>query len=171
MDDLRDSLPCLKRTKSTDFSSDLRGDLKKELPEYLSRAAEFSPEGDVKSSDRGRKFWAFNASHLPCWFYVALLVAIYSPSSAAAERVFSRLRRCFGADNLNSLADYIEASLMWQVCALVDNCDFCTMFLCTFLYDFFPLTHCNSAMIPPDYSVAGQQKAYAHCCCKAGGGG
>ena len=39
---------------------------------------------------------------------------LVQPSSAAAERVFSVLNNSFGANQTNSLEDYVEATVMLQ---------------------------------------------------------
>jgi hypothetical protein len=111
VDALCNSIPCLAKHKN------IRQGLKRELPTYKALAIEFSSkwEGDIKTNDRAKKFWVPNKKNLPTWFTVALLLATCIPSSGAVERVFNRLRRCFGHDNLAALADYIEASLMMQV--------------------------------------------------------
>jgi hypothetical protein len=115
IDLLCDAMPSIKKDAA------FRASLKTELPLYLSLAAKFKPDGDIKTSTRGVKFWATDAisSAIPTFARVALLVAIAPPASGAVERVFNILRRCFGKDNLRALSDYIGASIMFQVGDLV----------------------------------------------------
>ena len=40
------------------------------------------------------------------------MVFSFTPSSAASERVFSTLKRLFGDQQLSSLMDYIQGSIM-----------------------------------------------------------
>ena len=59
--------------------------LKSELPQYIAKAAETSPEIDVTS------WWVEHADELPHWSTVVKMVALIQPSSVAVERVFSIL--------------------------------------------------------------------------------
>ena len=49
----------------------------------------------------------------PNWKEVAAKLLLLQPSSAAAERVFSLLKNSFGEQQLNSLENYLEASLSY----------------------------------------------------------
>ena len=55
---------------------------------------------------------AANCSAFPAWALAARIVFAISPNSASCERVFALLRNLFGELQVNSLADYIQASLM-----------------------------------------------------------
>ena len=79
-----------------------------ELPDYLVRAADTSPNFSPL------EWWKQNASALPNWSEAARKILLLQPSSAAAERVFSLLNSSFGDQQDNSLQDYIESSLMLQ---------------------------------------------------------
>ena len=82
--------------------------LKSELPQYIAKAAETSPEVDVMS------WWFEHSDELPHWSAAAKMVALIQPSSGAVERVFSILTDTFSTQQDSSLQDYIEASLMLQ---------------------------------------------------------
>ena len=59
--------------------------MKSELPQYIAKAAETSPEVDVMS------WWVEHAAELPHWSATAKMVALIQPSSGAVERVFAIL--------------------------------------------------------------------------------
>lgn len=59
-------------------------------------------------------FWAANRKLLPTWCKLVRVVVAMTPSSAAAERIFSILKRSFGDDQHAALEDYRSASLMLQ---------------------------------------------------------
>jgi len=59
-------------------------------------------------------FWKQYANNVPKWKETAAKVLLLQPSSAAAEHVFSLLKNSFGDQQLHSLEDYIEASLIIQ---------------------------------------------------------
>ena len=83
-------------------------ELYKEFPKYVSLVDEISPEYTTL------EFWRDNAVALPKWSESARTVMLLQPSSAAAERVFSLLNNSFGTQQLSSLEDYLEVSLMLQ---------------------------------------------------------
>ena len=82
--------------------------LKAELPSYLAKTADVSPDFDCL------EWWERNCGQLPNWSSAARKVLLVQPSSAAAERVFSLLSNSFSDRQQNCLEDYIEASLMLQ---------------------------------------------------------
>ena len=82
--------------------------LKSELPAYLAKAADVSPDVGVL------EWWKQHKDDLPHWISAAQLVALVQPSSAAAEKVFSLLNASFGDQQVHALQDYVEASLMLQ---------------------------------------------------------
>ena len=55
-----------------------------------------------------------NQNKIGVWAECFKLVALICPSSAAAERVFSMMRRTFGDQQTASLMDLVETSLMLQ---------------------------------------------------------
>ena len=55
-----------------------------------------------------------NTTEFPAWMQFVRDIHLLPPSSAAAERVFSILRRAFGSFAQKALEDYIECSLMMQ---------------------------------------------------------
>ena len=89
-------------------------ELKRELPAYLVKCAGTKIDSDsVKDfSECILQWWANNGSNFPTWAKAMRIVGSFTPNSAAAERVFSALKRMFGHAQMTSLADYIQAALM-----------------------------------------------------------
>ena len=87
---------------------DIVASLKAELPDYIARA------NDITADFPALDWWKLNYGALPCWADAAKKILLLQPSSAAAERVFSILKRSFGEQQDNSLQDYIESSIMLQ---------------------------------------------------------
>jgi hypothetical protein len=59
------------------------------------------------------EFWKDHADCFPTWTKLARLVMLLQPSSAASERVFSRLMAILKRPGMNTaLIDYVESSLM-----------------------------------------------------------
>ncbi len=75
--------------------------LKEELPAYLAKTA-LSP----------LTWWKMNSTCLPTWSAATQQVLLIQPSSAASEIVFSLLNNSFNEQQLSSIQDYVEASLM-----------------------------------------------------------
>ena len=48
----------------------------------------------------------------PTWAKAARIIFAMSPSSAASERVFSLVNSMFGKEQLHTLADFVQGSLM-----------------------------------------------------------
>jgi hypothetical protein len=107
----------------TDDRLRLKNALVVELPTYVAAAALYvtpQPPGpdkpllvpDVNSSIE--VWWQANAGNIPAWAEFARLVFTTTPSSAAAERVFSRLRRTFQKTQEHALEGLVEATLMAQ---------------------------------------------------------
>ena len=46
------------------------------------------------------------------WGKAARIIFAMAPSSAASERVFSLVKTMFGKDQITSMADFIQGSLM-----------------------------------------------------------
>ena len=63
-------------------------------------------------SDGILSWWRANGSAFPAWARAARVVFAISPNSASCERVFSLLKNLFGEQQMASLADYVQASLM-----------------------------------------------------------
>lgn len=82
--------------------------LKEEYPLYMAAIEDLSSDCDILN------FWKQYAANIPKWKEAAAKVLLLQPSSAAAERVFSLLKNSFGDQQLKSLEDYIEASLVIQ---------------------------------------------------------
>lgn len=90
--------------------------LKAEIPAFLSAAAEVDSidVSDVADfSSQVLRFWrGASKTALKEWCKAAKIVFAMSPNSAACERVFSLLDNMYGDQQLCSLADSIQASLM-----------------------------------------------------------
>ena len=90
--------------------------LKQQLPLYLAAAAAARAFDKTSVNDYTEAilgWWrAANCSAFPAWALAARVVFAISPNSASCERVFALLRNLFGELQVNSLADYIQASLM-----------------------------------------------------------
>ena len=84
-----------------------------ELPNYIAACEDVDPSHDVLT------FWKNHVRSLPHWSTAASKVAVVQPSSAAAERVFSILKRSFSDTQYGSLNDLIESSVMLQY----NDCD------------------------------------------------
>ena len=97
--DLLGAIPFL----SGDISS-----LKEELPNYVAKSASVDPSVDISA------WWKGNSPELPHWSSAAQRVFLIQPSSAAAEQVFSILNNTFSSSQMNSLEDYVEATVMLQ---------------------------------------------------------
>ena len=83
-------------------------ELQEEFPKFMALVDGISPEYSVLN------FWRDNTATLPKWSETAKNIMLIQASSAAAERVFSLLNNSFGDQQLSSLEDYLEASLMLQ---------------------------------------------------------
>ena len=82
--------------------------LKEEFPKYVVLT------NDVSSDSTAVSFLKDSSTTLPDWSNAANKVLLMQPSSAAAEWVFSILNNCFGDQQLSSLEDYVEVSVMMQ---------------------------------------------------------
>lgn len=82
--------------------------LKAELATYLSKAEGVNPDIDVFH------WWKNTEADLGTWASAAQRVLLAQPSSATAERAFSLLANSFNDQQMNSLEDYVEASIMLQ---------------------------------------------------------
>jgi len=92
-------------------------DLQRELPCYTSaaRSVSFSSDDVDLYTDAVLSFWAqapSGANGMPTWVRAAKIAFAMTPNSASCERVFSMLSVMWGEQQLNSLADAIQASLM-----------------------------------------------------------
>ena len=88
--------------------------LKYELPAYLTKCAGNAfDHTDVDTFTKGvLLFWANNGKEFPTWALAMRIVGAFTPSSAAAERVFSLLKLMWGDTQMLALADMIQALLM-----------------------------------------------------------
>ena len=83
-------------------------ELKCELPRYIALADGVSMEVERTT------WWKTHERELPKWSNACKLALLVQPSSAAAERVFSILSNCFRDQQMRSLEDYIETSVILQ---------------------------------------------------------
>ena len=82
--------------------------LARELPDYLAAA-----DGVVMANEEEKlAWWAAHSDTPPHWAGVVKKLLVIQPSSASAERVFSRLKNAFNAQQDNALEDYLEPSVM-----------------------------------------------------------
>ena len=80
---------------------------KEELPAYIAKCIDVGSVSDID-------WWRMNSEDLPKWSACVKQIVLIQPSSAAAERVFSLLTSSFTEQQIHSLNDYIEASIMLQ---------------------------------------------------------
>ena len=81
--------------------------LANELPVYLATAKAVPAEWDQLST-----WWYKQKEKLPVFAGVAFRLALYQPSSAASERVFSMLNSMLGDEQTHVLNDFVEVSVM-----------------------------------------------------------
>ena len=91
--------PFYSKTPSIDLLID-------EAPAYRAAATGIDEELDAML------FWRQHRLSLPHWSRLAFIVALFQPSSAAAERVFSMMEARFDDTQSNALEDYRAASVM-----------------------------------------------------------
>ena len=93
---------------------ELLTDLERDLPLLLAAAHGFTADhGSVDNFTESVLGWYKNhSSEIVAWAGASLIVFLFTPSSAAAERVFSLLKALFGSDQDVALADYIQGSMM-----------------------------------------------------------
>ena len=89
-------------------------DLERDLPLLLATAHGFTADhGSVDDFTESVLGWYKNhSSEIGALAEASLIVFSFTPSSAAAERVFSLLKALFGSDQDAALADYIQGSMM-----------------------------------------------------------
>ena len=102
------SIPLTSLSTISFITEPVLSNLKQEFPQYVAAVEDISSDLDVVL------FWKQHANNIPNWKEVAAKLLLLQPSSAAAERVFSLLKNTFGEQQLNSLEDYLEASLIIQ---------------------------------------------------------
>ena len=79
-----------------------------ELPWYIAIT------DGVSTEVQKTMWWKNHETVLPKWSSACKLAPLVQPSSAAAERVFSVLSNSFRDQEMHSLEDYIETSVMLQ---------------------------------------------------------
>lgn len=97
------------------FKLGLMDGLKRELPAYLTSAAQ-APDFNKSDVDAYTnnllKWWRVNGASFPTWATAARIAFAISPNSASCERVFSLLENMYGDDQMSSLADQLRSALM-----------------------------------------------------------
>jgi hypothetical protein len=94
---------------------DLITGMLKELPVYMAVSATcpgFNTQSVSEFSEGVLKWWKMNHPQFPTWAIAARIVFAMLPSSAPCERVFSLVECMFGQDQLSSLADQLQGSVM-----------------------------------------------------------
>lgn len=88
--------------------------LEGEWPTYKALVGTVAFErGDIDAFTKGvLQWWRSHACELPVWSKVARWAFAYTPSAAAAERVFSLLKCMFPPERSSALNDLVEGSLM-----------------------------------------------------------
>lgn len=88
--------------------------LKTDLPKYKALSAEWNVDHSSVDTftENVLKFWKRARKDIPSWSQAARKAFACSPNSAASERVFSLLATLFGHEQMSTLADMIQASLM-----------------------------------------------------------
>jgi hypothetical protein len=89
-------------------------ELKRELPTYLANCAgvviDHADVGEFTAAVLG--WWASHGPSVPTWAQAVRIIGSFNVNSAAAERVFSALKRMFGDAQMTTLSYYIQAALM-----------------------------------------------------------
>jgi hAT family protein len=88
------------------FTDDKVRSLKEEFAKYHTLAAQCATNFDPLT------WWSNVSGDLPAWSAACRVIILYQPSSAAAERVFSMLRKGINENQLSSLEDYQTCSIM-----------------------------------------------------------
>ena len=94
---------------------DMLDGMKQELPLYLAAAANapaFNKASVADYTEAILKWWRTNGGLFKAWALAARVVFAISPNSASCERVFALLKRLFGEQQMHSLADLVQATLM-----------------------------------------------------------
>ena len=111
-EEFKESVRSLRR-----FSEEEIAQMEREWPDFVRRCSLMPVEEDDRDPthvmDRAQVFWKHNRIFFPAIAKVARIAFILIPSSAAAERVFSMLKRHLTKQQMTSaLEDYTQASCM-----------------------------------------------------------
>lgn len=82
-----------------------------ELPAYMEAVADIDATVSCRSIDKIMPFWASRQKEMPTWCALVRVVTTVTPSSAAAERVFSIMNSQFGDNQASALDDYVGTSV------------------------------------------------------------
>ena len=74
-------------------------------------ASAFDRDDPTAFTEAVLEWWRCHARHIPNWAIAARIMFAISPSSAAAERVFSILANSFGSTRDRALEDLVEGTL------------------------------------------------------------
>jgi len=85
-----------------------RSDLLMELPLYIAQANTYDPSPHADHA----LFWRQRMSILPVWSAAAFKIALFQPSSACVERVFSMVNNSLKDTQETALEDVAEGSIM-----------------------------------------------------------
>lgn len=94
---------------------DLVEGLLRELPTYLATAAAAPPlnhDNIGEYTEALLLWWRTHHPTMPAWAEAARIAFAMSCTSAASERVFSLVEGMFGADQVGTLADQLQAAVM-----------------------------------------------------------
>lgn len=90
------------------LSSEEIAALLSELPRYIVQAQGFPPDFD----EDHELWWRQHRLELPAWYSSLAKVAVFQPSSACVERVFSVVNNLYDEQQGSALQDHLEASVM-----------------------------------------------------------
>ena len=97
------------------LNMDMLTGMKRELHLYLAAAAH-APALNTASvddfTDSLLTWWRTNGKSFPAWAVAARIAFAISPNSASCERVFALLKLMYGEQQMLTLSDALEASLM-----------------------------------------------------------
>ena len=89
-------------------------ELERDLPLFIAAARGFhTNHGSINDFTETVLGWYKNHSaEIDTWAEASLIAFSFTPSSAAAERVFSLLKNLFGSNQDLALADYVQGSML-----------------------------------------------------------
>lgn len=91
--------------------------LQTEIHAYLTAAKDVvidhtESKEDHSFTDQVLKFYQQHGAQFPTWTKAARIVFAFTPSSGAAERVFSTLNHMFKEDQIKAFGDYVQTAVM-----------------------------------------------------------
>ena len=96
--------------------ADLVDSMVDELPVYLLACVntDYAEKNLEEEHEAIVEFWANRRVILPSWYEFYSCCLLLQPSSAASERVFSRLKNVYGENQTRALNDVVEVGCMLQ---------------------------------------------------------